>query len=129
MGALNSRKKVEANANDLYRYGRIQQLTGTPNGQGGFVNGGTWSDVPGLSNVPFNYKTWTPWAQYHAQQIYPGVNCRIAMRYRKSVNITPAMRLVYGNKVFVFRGIDNYDQANAVILVYAEELQSTGSTH
>src|SRR6266568_7115404 len=127
MGALSSRKAVAANANNLYRTGKIQQLTGTSNGQGGFVNGGTWTDVSGLSNVPFNIKTWSPYQVFMAQQLYPGVNVRLAIRYRKSVNINSSMRLLWGNHVYYFRGIDNYDQANAVILIYAEEVQATGS--
>lgn len=127
MGALNSRKAVVANANNLYRIGHIQQLTGTPNGQGGFVNGGSWTDVPGLSNVPFNYKTWSPWEKYMAQQLYPGINARLVIRYRKSVNITSQMRFVYGDHIYLIRGLDNYDQANAVILLMCEELQATGS--
>ncbi len=127
MGSLSSRKQIAANANNLYRTGKIQQFTGTSNGQGGFVNGGTWTDVPGLSNVPFNIKTWSPYQVFMAQQLYPGVNVRLAIRYRKSVNITNSMRLVWGNHVYYFRGVDNYDQANAVILIYAEEVQATGS--
>jgi head-tail adaptor len=129
MGALSQRKVVTANADNLYRVGKFQQLIGTPDGQGGLVNGGTWTDVSGLIHVPFNYKTWTPWAQFHAQQIYPGVNARLAVRYRKSVPITPNMRLVYGSKIYVIRGMDNYDQANAVIFLYCEEHQATGSGH
>jgi len=132
MGALTSlsqRRLVIGNANNLYRNGHIQELTGTADEQGGLLNGGVWTDVPGLANVPFNYKTWTPWAQYHAQQIYPGVNARLVMRYRKSVNVTPAMRFVYGTQIYLIRGMDNYDQANALILLYCEEHQSTGSNH
>ena len=127
MGALSSRKTVAANANNLYRTGKIQQITGQSNGQGGLQNGGSWTDVPGLSNVPFNIKTWTPYQIFLAQQQYPGVNVRLAIRYRRSVNITTAMSLLYGNHRYLFRGLDNYDQANTAIYIYAEEQLATGS--
>lgn len=127
MGALSSRKTVVANANNLYRNAHIQQLTGTPNGQGGFVNGGTWTDVAGLSNVPVAFKTWSPYEKFIAQQLYPGVTTRAYMRFRKSVNITSQMRVVYGNHIYWIRGVMNYDEANAAILLYLEELQPTGT--
>lgn len=127
MGALSSRKTVVANANNLYRNAHIQQLSGTPNGQGGFVNGGSWTDVPGLSNVPVAFKTWSPYEKFIAQQLYPGVTSRAYMRFRKSVNITPQMRLVYGNHVYLIRGVMNYDEANAAILLYLEESPAIGT--
>jgi head-tail adaptor len=127
MGALNSRKQVKADANNLYRNAHFQQLTGTPNGQGGFVGGGTWTDVAGLSNVPVAFKTWSPYEKFVAQQLYPGVTSRVYMRYRKSANITVTMRMVYGNHIYWIRGVSNYDEANAAILLYLEELQPTGT--
>lgn len=127
MGALSSRKQVKANASNLYRIAKFQHLTGTPNGQGGFVNGGTWSDVAGLTNVPVAFRTWSPYEKFLAQQLYPGMTSRVYMRYRKGINLTVTMRMVYGNHVYWIRGISNYDEANADILIYLEELQPTGT--
>jgi SPP1 family predicted phage head-tail adaptor len=129
MGALSSRRQVKANASSLYRYGHVQHLTGTPNGQGGLIGGGTWTDVPDLAHVAFAYRTWNLYEQFIAQQSYPGVNARIYIRYRKSVNINSTMRFAYGTKVYYIRGVDNYDQANDALLLYLEELQATGGTH
>lgn len=127
MGALSSRKAVIANPNVLYRNCHIQQLTGTSNGQGGFTGGGTWTDVSGLSMVPIAFKTWSPYEKFLAQQLYPGVTSRAAIRYRKSVAITPQMRVVYGNHIYLIRGVANYDEANAAILLYLEESPAIGT--
>ncbi len=104
-------------------------MTGTPNGQGGLVNGGTWTDVPGLSHVAVTYRTWSMYEQFIAQQSYPGVNARAYIKYRQSTNINSTMKLVYGSKTYWIRGVDNYDQGNESLLLYLEELQATGGTH
>lgn len=127
MGALSSRRAVIANPNNLYRTCHIQQETGTSDGQGGFTGGGTWTDVAGLSHVPIAFKTWSPYEKFLAQQLYPGVTSRAAIRYRKSVNITPQMQVVYGNHRYFIRGVMNYDEANQAILLYLEESPAIGT--
>src|SRR6266568_4389755 len=76
MPSLSSRKQVSATASGRKVYVRFQQLTGVSNGQGGFVGGGTWSDVPGLTNVPVTLRTWSPYERFMAQQLYPNVESR-----------------------------------------------------
>jgi hypothetical protein len=127
MPSLSSRKQVSATASGRKVYAHIQQLSGVSNGQGGFVNGGTWTDVPGLSNVPITFRTWSPYEKFMAQQLYPGVQSRAYMRWRRSVNITAAMRVLYGNHTYWIRGVSNYDEANTDIILYLEEYQATGT--
>lgn len=127
MPSLSGRKQVSATASGRKVYAKFQQLTGTPNGQGGFVNGGTWVDVAGLTNVPVTFRTWSPYERFMAQQLYPGVTSRVYMRYRKGINLNVTMRMVYGNHTYWIRGISNYDEANADILIYLEEMQPTGT--
>ncbi len=127
MPSLSSRKQVSSTASGRKVYAHIQQLTGTSNTQGGLVNGGTWTDVPGLSNVPITLRTWSPYEKFIAQQSYPGVSSRAYMRWRRSVNITAAMRVLYGNHAYWIRGVSNYDEANTDIILYLEEMQPTGT--
>lgn len=122
-----SRKSVIAKASDLNRICHIQKPVDVADGQGGSTR--TWADVPGLERVPVLFKTWSPSEEFRAQQLYPGVHLRCVMRYRKSVNITSAMRLVYGTKIYFIRGVANYDEGNQAIQLYLEETQSAGSNH
>lgn len=124
-----SRSIVSATTSQLTRIVQFEELTGTPNGMGGLTNGGNWSVVAGLGNVPFVFKSWTPWQKWVAQQQYPGVTTRGYMRYRKSVNVTPAMRMKYGAHVYKILAVMNYDEGNRDVVMYLEELQAKGSGH
>src|SRR6266568_314102 len=127
MPSLSSRKQVSATASGRKVYVRFQQLTGVSNGQGGFVGGGTWSDVPGLTNMPVTLRTWSPYERFLAQQLYPNVESRAYMRWRRGVNVTATMRMLYGNHIYWIRGVSNYDEANTDIILYIEEWQPTGT--
>ena len=127
MPSLSSRKQVSSTASGRKVIMKFQQLTGTPNGQGGFVNGGTWNDVPGLTNVPITIRTWTPYEKFLAQQLWPGVTSRAYMRWRRGVNVLVSMRAMYGSHVYWIRGVSNYDEANTDIILYLEEWQPTGT--
>lgn len=122
-----SQKTVNSSASGRKIWVAFQELTGVSNGQGGLVNGGNWTDVVGLAHVPLAFNTWTPYQHFVAQQLYPGVNSRAVMRYRPSVNVTTAMRAVYGNHIYMVRGVSNFNEANADIVLFLEELQATGS--
>ncbi len=127
MPSLSSRKQVSSTASGRKVIMKFQQLTGTPNGQGGFVNGGTWNDVAGLTNVPITIRTWSPYEKFLAQQLYPGVTSRAYMRWRRGVNVLVSMRAMYGTHVYWIRGVSNYDEANTDIILYLEEWQPTGT--
>ncbi len=127
MPSLSSRKQVSSTASGRKVYVKFQTPTGTPNGQGGFVGGGTWNDVPGLTEVPITIRTWSPWEKFMAQQEYPGVNSRAYMRWRRGINIQVMMRIMYGSHVYWIRGVSNYDEMNTDIILYLEEVQPTGT--
>lgn len=123
-----SRLVVSATTSQLRRIVQFYELTGTPNGMGGLVNGGTWTVVAGLGNVPAVLKTFTPWQLFVAQQRFPGVTTRMYVRYRKSVPITAAMRVQFGNHIYeIVGGPMNYDEMNTDIVIWLKELQATGS--
>ena len=129
MPSLSSRKQVSSTASGRKVYAKFQKLTGTPDGQGGFVGGGTWVDVPGLTIVPVTLRTWSPYEKFMAQQLYPGVQSRAYMRWRRGVNILVQWRMMYGNHTYWIRGVSNYDEANTDIILYLEEWQATGTVH
>jgi len=121
-----SRKLVSSHASGRKAIVRIQQLAGGNTAQG-FTDAGTWTDVPGLSNVPGTFKTWSPYEKLQAAQDFPGVGSRFYMRWRKGVNIRSNMRLVYGNHIYRITEASNYDEANTDIILYLEEWQPTGT--
>ncbi len=127
MPSLSSRKQVSSTASGRKVIVKFQSLTGTPNGQGGFVGGGTWNDVAGLTNVPVTLRTWSPYEKFLAQALYPGVQSRAYMRWRRGTNVSVTMRMMYGNHTYWIRGVSNYDEANTDIILYLEEWQPTGT--
>jgi len=87
MPSASSRKLVESHASGRHVIVRFQQLTGVTSGPG-FADGGTWTDVPGLSNVPVTFRTMMPYERVMAQQLYPGIKSWAFMRWRRGVNVT-----------------------------------------
>src|SRR6266568_4178929 len=81
-----SRKLVTSHASGRKAIVHIQQLTGGSTAQG-FTDAGTWADVPGLSNVPVTFRTWSPYEKMQAAQDFPGVGSRAYMRWRRGVII------------------------------------------
>jgi hypothetical protein len=122
-----SRKLVTSHASGRKAIVHIQQLSGGSTAQG-FTDAGTWADVPGLSNVPGAFKTWSPYEKVMAGQDFPGVGSRFYMRWRRGVNVRSNMRLVYGNHIYRITEASNYDEANTDIILYLEEWQPTGTT-
>src|SRR6266700_259433 len=114
MGALmaSSRKLVSSHASGRKAIVHIQQLSGGNTTQG-FTDAGTWADVPGLSNVPGTFKTWSPYEKLQAGQEYQGTGSRFYMRWRKGVNIRAGvMFVVYGNHKYRILEANNSDEAN-----------------
>jgi hypothetical protein len=122
-----NRKLVTSHASGRKAIVHIQQLTGGSTAQG-FTDAGTWVDVPGLSNVPVTFRTWSPYEKVMAAQDFLGVGSRAYMRWRKGTNIRSNMRLVYGNHIYRITEASNYDEANTDIILYLEEWQPTGTT-
>ena len=121
-----NRKLVTSHASGHKAIVHIQQLSGGNTTQG-FTDAGTWADVPGLSNVPVTFRTWSPYEKAMAGQDFQGVGSRAYMRWRKGVNIRSNMRMVYGNHVYRITEASNYDEANTDIILYLEEWQPTGT--
>jgi Phage head-tail joining protein len=126
MPTLASRRIVQSHASGRKAYVHIQQLTGVTTGQG-FSDGGTWTDVPGLSNVPVTFKTWSPFQRVMAQELYSAVSSHAYMRWRRGVNIRANMRVVYGSHIYRIADVSNYDEANTDIILWLEEWQATGT--
>jgi len=122
-----SRKLVTSHASGRKAIVHIQQLSGG-NVTQGFTDSGTWTDVPGLSNVPVTFRTWSPYERAMAGQDFQGVGSRAYMRWRRGTNIRSNMRLVYGNHIYRITEASNYDEANTDIVLYLEEWQPTGTT-
>jgi head-tail adaptor len=122
-----SRKpQVTSKASGRKIYVRIQEDIGTSDSQGGHVP--NYVDVPGLSHVPATARTMNAFQQYHYQELYAGATVRLFIRYRASTaSITPAMRAVWGNHIYMIEGAENYDQDNDTVVLYCSELQAAGS--
>ncbi len=127
MPSASSRKLVQSHASGRHVIAHFQQLTGVSSGPG-FADGGTWTDVPGLSNVPVTFRTMMPYERVMAQQLYPGIKSWAFMRWRRGVNVRSNMRMVYGNHIYRIQDVGNYDENNTDIILYLEEWQPTGTT-
>jgi hypothetical protein len=126
-GGMASRRLVQSHASGRKAIVHIQQLTGVTSGSG-FTDGGTWTDVPGLSNVPVTFKTWSPYEKRMAGQDFPGVGSRAYLRWRPSVTIrAKVMRMVYGRHIYEIQEAGNYDEANTDIVLYLSEWQPKGT--
>lgn len=123
-----AKKPVVATASDLNRIVTIEASSGTPDGQGG-ISSPVWTTVSGCARVPAALKTMNGYEQFTAQQVYPGVNSIIAIRYRPGLNINAGMRVRYGSRIFNIRGVLNLNEANTTIELKCEELQAKGSKH
>ncbi len=97
MPSASSRKLVQSHASGRHVIAHFQQLTGVSSGPG-FADGGTWTDVPGLSNVPVIFRTMMPYERVMAQQL-----------------------------IYRIQDVGNYDENNTDIILYLEEWQPTGT--
>jgi SPP1 family predicted phage head-tail adaptor len=62
-------------------------------------------------------------------QVRSSIFATMTIRYRPSQNISAAMRVVYGTRVFNIRTVYVNDEARRYITMQCEELQSTGTSH
>src|SRR5258708_3312975 len=120
-------KPLQATASTLNRLVQIQQKSGgTDDGAGGKMNI-VWQTLPGCGLVPARIQAMNGYEQFTAQQLYPGVNTRIALRWRRSQNIDASMRVVFGTRIFNIRSIRNIDESDSDLELRCEELQAKGS--
>lgn len=85
------------------------------------------------SNVPANIVYPPPSKKgdetFTYQQVHSSVFTTITIRYRPSLNISPAMRVWYGSRIFEIRTVLNDDEARKYIIMQCEEIQNTGDMH
>jgi HK97 gp10 family phage protein len=102
MGAITITQMAQdgtTTSSDLNRRVTIQSEVKTPDGQGGFTK--TWQNV--LTNEPAQCLHGTPNIRqegYVNQQVQGIDVLGVKIRYRASVNISPAMRLIFGSKIY-----------------------------
>ncbi len=104
----------------------IEQLTaGTPDGMGGRGEP-VWQTV---INTWAHISPWKGAEQWQTQQVYPQAFVQMLIRYRTDVNITPVMRVRYGQRIYNIRAVRVPSEAQTTIELLCEELQTHGSLH
>jgi SPP1 family predicted phage head-tail adaptor len=121
---VTTKDDIEPKAEYFDRKVTIEQPTNTSDGQGGLVPG--WSNVF-AGTVWVHMEPWKGREIFFAQQVYPNAYSRVLLRYRKTVNITPAMRIRYKSKTYNIRWVGVPAEARKVIELLVEELQAKGS--
>lgn len=101
----------------------IEQFVASSDGQGGQTTG-SW--IPFLSTWA-HLEPWKGSEAWLAQQVYPVSYERVLIRYRKTVNISSAMRLHYKSRIFNIRWVGVPTESRKVIELLCEELQAKGS--
>src|SRR6266487_2497306 len=102
----------------------IQSPVDVADGEGGSTR--TWSTV---------VSTWAhiePWKgaeKWLVGQVYSNMWVKMLIRYRPSTNITPVMRITYGNRIYRIRAVNVPAEAQTTIELLCEELQTYGSLH
>ncbi len=102
----------------------IQAPVDVADGEGGSTR--TWTTV---------VSTWAhiePWKgaeKWLVGQVYSNMWVKMLIRYRPSTNITPVMRITYGNRIYRIRAVNVPAEAQTTIELLCEELQTYGSLH
>lgn len=83
----------------------------------------TWAHIEPWQGILSGRERWL------ADQIYPLLRVRVLIRWRPDVNITAAMRILYGQRNLNIRAVYSLAESRRVIEMLAEELQNYGSLH
>ena len=102
----------------------FQMPVDAADGQGGSTR--TWTTVLTTWAHIEAYKGNEAWI---AGQKYSNMWTKVLIRYRASVNITPIMRMLYGNRIYDIRSVSVPAEALTTIQILVEELQVYGSLH
>lgn len=102
-------------ASSLKKRVTVQNVTRTPDGQGGFTE--TWTDA---ADVWCSIEPLKAWERYQAAQLQAPVTHKIVMRYNRSV--TAQSRLKYGDRVFTVKEVINQKEENRFLTVKAVEV-------
>lgn len=118
-------------AGSLRRRVSIQQPVDTLNTSGGASR--SWQIVPGCSDVPAQIVYPLPSKKgdevVTQQQKRSSSFTTVTIRYRPSQNISAAMRVVYGTRIFDIRTVIVPDEYPQWITLQCEEIQALGTLH
>lgn len=102
----------------------IEQPTDVDDGQGGSTR--TWVVV--LQTMA-HFQPFKGQELWKTGQVYPTLWTKVLIRYRPDVNVTPTMRLRYGNRIYNIRSVEVPAEALTTIEMLCEQLQISGSGH
>lgn len=119
---IQSTQDVVVPAGAFNRRVTFQIPSDTPDGQGGqtrvwVTSFSTWAHM----------EMWKGRELWQGQQVYPSMYMRVLLRYRPSMNISPAMRMLYKTRMYNIRSVGNPAEAETTIELLCEQLQATGS--
>lgn len=108
-------KCCELSAGKLRNPIEIQQLTNTPDGQGGFNT--TWATI--YPNVMAKIKPVSGGERMRAMQLNATISHRIFLRYIDGIK--PAMRVKFGDRLFQIRLPLNLEERDRWLELHCEE--------
>lgn len=119
--------KDKANGANFNRRIQIQQVTLTPNGQGGSTE--SWATVytcwANMQNFPHGRGLFK---RFLFKQLYPKMDMTIQIRFQKTAAIDDTMRVLYPahgvNHLYQILGIENSLEANVSIWLLCQEQQA-----
>jgi SPP1 family predicted phage head-tail adaptor len=109
----------------------LRQLVKIRNSQGGSKP--SMQTITGCESVPAKIQYDQPRMAsqseepYKQQQLQPKVAATFTIRYRPGVNISAAVEVGYGNRIFDIRSISTDDEKQQWITIRAEERQAKGT--
>lgn len=122
---------VSFEAGDLRKRIQLLQPIDTPNTSGGATR--TYQVATGCSSVPARVVYPPPSKkgdeQYTQQQVRSSLFATWTIRYRPSLNISPAWRVGYGTRTFEIRTVLLVDEYKQEVTLQCEELQASGTQH
>jgi len=97
----------------------LQQATQTPDGAGGFEI--TWSDIIDLWGEisAANLKSFYGFEKLFAGKLQSEISHKITIRYRNG--ISTSMRLLFDNRAFNIRAINNINENNEILELLVDE--------
>lgn len=121
---ITKKEDIEPFAEYFDRKITIEKPVDVKDGQGGTTR--TWQNVfPGT--IWAHMEPWKGREMFTGQQVYPNLFEYVLIRYRKTVNITPIMRMRYKSRTFNIRMAGVPAEARKVIEMLVEELQESGT--
>lgn len=102
---------------DLKHRITFQQLTNTPDGQGGFTE--AWANIASVPEVWAKVEPVSASERFFSQQIQPLVTHKVTIRWRNDLNAS--MRISHEGRIFQIHGIRSLDEERFWTLIDAQE--------